>query len=224
MDITGQKTRSRPRPDRTGRTAPAWLVPAGLILLSLIPVLAGAARVTELAGGAVVTERNARFLESPVPVVLHIVGATVYSLLGAFQFLPALRRRGRRWHRAAGRVLFPAGLLAAVSGLWMTLFYALPPSDGPFLLVLRLLFGGGMALSLLLGVRAVLHGDIAAHGAWMTRAYALGLGAGTQALILIVPELLSTPPGPTLRAALMGAGWVINLAVAEFVIRRRHRA
>ena len=27
----------------------------------------------------------------------------------------------------------------------------------------------------------------------------------------------------TVRALLMGAGWVVNLAVAEVVIRRRHR-
>jgi uncharacterized membrane protein len=199
-------------------------VPAGLILLSLIPVLAGAVRLTELTGGAGITQRNARFFDSPVPVVLHIVGATVYTLLGAFQFVPALRRRGRRWHRISGRILFPAGVTAAATGLWMALFYLLPASDGPLLLTFRLLFGGVMLLSLALGVRAVTHGDIAAHGAWMTRAYAIGLGAGTQALILILPELLSMPPGQTARALLMGAAWVINLAVAEFLIRRRHHA
>ncbi|MHA7238639.1 DUF2306 domain-containing protein [Arthrobacter sp. TMS1-12-1] len=203
---------------------PSWLVPVGLILLSLIPVLAGAARLTELGGGAEVTARNARFVAVPVPVVLHILGATLYTVLGAFQFLPSLRRGRRTWHRMAGRILFPAGLAAALSGLWMALFYELPPSDGGLLLAFRLLFGIGMAVSLLLGVRAVLRGDIGAHGAWMTRAYAIGAGAGTQALILIVPELLGSPPGVTPRALLMGAGWAINLGVAEVVIRRRGRS
>ncbi|MHA7189775.1 DUF2306 domain-containing protein [Arthrobacter sp. MDT2-16] len=223
MDTTGQKARPPVSPRTTGRRTPAWVVPAGLILLGLIPVLAGAARLTELTGGADITARNARFFDSPVPVVLHIVGATLYSLLGAFQFVPSLRRRGRRWHRIAGRILLPAGLVAAGSGVWMALFYVLPPSDGPLLLAFRLVFGSGMALSLVLGVRAVMRGDIGAHGAWMTRAYAIGLGAGTQALILILPELLASPPGVTVRALLMGAGWVVNLAVAEVVIRRRHR-
>jgi hypothetical protein len=198
-----------------------WLVPAGLIFLSLIPVIAGAARLTELTGGGAVTERNARFFDSPVPVVVHIVSVTVYSLLGAFQFVPSLRERKRRWHRIAGRILLPAGLLAALSGLWMTVFYTLPPTDGPLLLVVRLVFGAAMAASLLLGLRAVLRRDFRQHGAWMTRAYAIGLGAGPQALILIVPELLSTPPGTTMRALLMGAAWVINLAVAEYCFRKR---
>lgn len=203
------------------RRRPEWLVPAGLIFLSLIPVIAGAARLTELTGGAAMTERNARFFDSPVPVVVHIVSVTVYSLLGAFQFVPSLRERKHRWHGMAGRIVLPAGLLAALSGLWMTVFYTLPPSDGALLLVLRLVFGSAMALSLLLGLRAVLRRDFRRHGAWMTRAYAVGLGAGTQALILIVPELLSSPPGTTMRALLMGAAWVINLAVAEYCIRRR---
>jgi len=76
-------------------------------------------------------------------------------------------------------------------------------------------------VSLILGLRAVLRRDFTRHGAWMTRAYAIGLGAGTQALILIVPELLASPPDATTRGVLMGAAWVINLVVAEYFIRRR---
>ena len=106
----------------------------------------------------------------------------------------------------------------------MAVFYTLPPSDGQLLLILRLIFGSAMALSLVLGVLAILRRDFARHGAWMSRAYAIALGAGTQALILIVPELLSSPPDVTMRAVLMGAAWVINLAVAEYYIRRRHVA
>lgn len=221
MDATRHITPPDPAAGPRTRIAPVWLVPTGLILLSLIPVLAGAARLTDLMAGSPVDAANARFVASPAPVVLHVVGATSYSLLGAFQFVPALRRRGRRWHRLAGRILFPTGLVAALSGLWMAMFYELPAHDGQLLLLFRLLFGAGMALSLILGVRAIVAGDRAAHGAWMTRAYALGLGAGTQALILIVPELLGDPPGATPRALLMGAGWAGNLAVAEMLIRRR---
>src|SRR5262245_165828 len=117
-------TRTTPRT----RTRRQWPVPAGLIALSAIPVLAGALRIGALAGGAKVTEQNARFFASPVPVVLHIVGATVFCMVGAFQFVPSLRRRS--WHRVAGRIVLPCGVVAALSGLWMAVFYPLPPSDG----------------------------------------------------------------------------------------------
>jgi uncharacterized membrane protein len=211
------------RPGPQGGPRSRWVVPAALIFLTLIPVVAGGVRLTELTGGAPITPRNERFFNAPIPVVAHIVSVTAYSLLGAFQFVPALHRGRRSWHRAAGRILIPAGLLAALSGLWMTLFYALPPSDGLILLIFRLVFGTAMLVSLVLGIFAIRRRDFAVHGAWMTRAYAIGVAAGTQSLILIVPELLTGPPDVTSRAALMGAAWMINLAVAESVIRRRAR-
>ena len=37
-----------------------------------------------------------------------------------------------------------------------------------------------MAASIVLGFTAIRRGDVARHRAWMTRAYALALGAGTQ--------------------------------------------
>jgi hypothetical protein len=224
VNVTRQIAPHQPQIKASRRRRPSWLVPAGLILLSLIPVIAGAARLTELSVGAAVTERNARFFDSPVPVVIHIVSVTIYSLLGAFQFVPSLRRGRRSWHRAAGVILLPAGLLTALSGLWMAVFYELPPSDGQLLLILRLIVGSAMAVSLILAVMAIVRRDFIQHGAWMTRAYAIALGAGTQAVILIVPELLASPPDATTRAVLMGAAWVINLAVAEYRIRRRHVA
>jgi hypothetical protein len=195
-----------------------WPVPTALILLSVIPVLAGAARLTELTGGAAVTAQNARFFASPIPVVVHIVSVTVYSLLGAFQFVPGLRGR-RGWHRFAGSILIPAGLLAAVSGLWMSAFYALP--DGTADVPIRLFFGSAMLVSLFLGIVAVRRRDFVRHGAWMTRAYAIGVGAGTQAFVISGWLLVVGMPGELGRALLMALAWVINLAVAELVIRRR---
>ncbi|MFF2028654.1 DUF2306 domain-containing protein [Arthrobacter sp. NPDC058192] len=197
-----------------------WPVPAGLILLSLIPVIAGAARMTELTGGAAITPQNARFFASPGPVVTHIVSVTTYCLLGAFQFVPSLRGR-RGWHRIAGRVLAPAGLLAALSGLWMAAFYPLPAGDGPVLFVLRMVFGSAMLASLILGVVTIVRRDFVRHSAWMTRGYAIGVAAGTQALVSLPWMLLVGPPDELTRAILLGSAWVINVAVAELVIHRR---
>jgi predicted membrane protein DUF2306 len=150
--------------------------------------------------------------------VAHIVSVTMYSLLGAFQFVPSLRRR-RGWHRIAGRILIPAGLLAASSGLWMSVFYPLP--DGHTDVPLRLFFGSAMLVSIVLGLVAIRRRDFVRHGAWMTRGYAIGVGAGTQALVSIPWLLLVGPTDVPTRAVLLGAGWVINVAVAEYVIRRR---
>ena len=78
-----------------------------------------------------------------------------------------------------------------------------------------------VVVSIVLGFAAIRRGDVRRHRAWMMRGYALALGAGTQVLTLLVGELIAGPPGEFSRALLMGAGWVINLAVAEWAIRKR---
>jgi len=55
----------------------------------------------------------------------------------------------------------------------------------------------------------------------MMRGYAIGLGAGTQVLVLMVGEMIAGKPNELSRALLMGLAWMINLAVAEWVIRKR---
>jgi uncharacterized membrane protein len=204
--------------------ATQWLPTVGLIVLSLIPVLAGAVRLTELMGGPEITANNARFVASPIPVTVHIVSVTAYSLLGAFQFVPSLRRRKQSWHRIAGRILVPAGLLVAVSGLWMSAFYPRPAGDGESLVVVRLIVGSAMLASIVLAVLAIRRRDFTSHGAWMTRAYAIALGAGTQVFTILPWVVIFGPIGAAdelPRTVLMTAAWVINLAAAEYLIRRR---
>jgi uncharacterized membrane protein len=205
----------------TGRAD--WLIPTGLIALALIPVVAGVVRLTLLAAGGPLTAENARFFGAPVPVVLHIISVTIYSLLGAFQFAPGFRRRRPDWHRAAGRVVAIAGLGTATSGIWMASSYAIVPADSALLHGFRLFFGWAMVLAIALGVVAILRKDVAAHQAWMRRAYAIGLGAGTQALIQIPPLVLVGEPNDMSRALMMGAGWVVNVVVVEWLIRARSR-
>src|SRR6478672_3045417 len=144
------KPRSQNSKAPTKAASATWLV-AALLALSAIPLGAGAFRLAELARGAAITPANARFFASPLPVVLHIVCACVYALLGAFQFAPGFRRHQPGWHRAAGRILVPCGLVVGLSGLWMTVFYPHPAGDGALLLALRLLFGSAMVASIVLG-------------------------------------------------------------------------
>lgn len=197
-----------------------WLLPAALLALNAIPFAAGVRRLLELGTGAAVTADNARFLAAPTPTVLHLLCASAFGIVGAFQFVAPFRRRRPGWHRAAGRVLTAFGLLAALSGLWMTVFFPRVEGDGELLDVFRLVFGIAMALCMLLGFMAIRRRDVASHRAWMTRGYAIGIGAGTQVVVHIPWLLLGGKPGTLARALLLGAGWAINLALAEWIIRR----
>jgi hypothetical protein len=218
MTITTTKARA----GASGRAD--WLIPLGLIALALIPMAGGVFRLTMLHGGAAITPENARFFASPLPVILHIASASLYCVLGAFQFVPGILRRYPVWHRLAGRVLLLAGLPAAFSGIWMASFYAIVPADSPLLHAFRLSFGAAMAASLVVGFLAILRRQVSAHQAWMRRAYAIGQGAGTQALTQIPLVMLFGKLEPNTLALAMGGAWVLNLAVAEWLIRRKQPA
>ena len=194
-------------------------MPVGLLLLSAIPVLAGTLRLVQLVGGPELIPADQRFAGFPLPLVAHIVGASTYALVGVLQFVPRFRRNHLDWHRRAGRVLAVAGLLVAGSAFWMTLFYEPKPGTGDLLFLLRLVFAAAMTGSLVLGVTTIRRGDVAGHRAWMIRAYAIGLAAGTQAFTVGVGGALFGT-GVVQRDLAMGAAWMINLAVAEWVIRR----
>jgi uncharacterized membrane protein len=206
------------RPTRSTRST-GW-VPFALVALVLVPAIAGSLRLVELAGGPHLLPANPRISTSPVPVVVHIVCAVGYAIVGAFQFSAALRRRQPGWHRVAGRVVVVLGLAVAVSALWMTQFYPRQPGTGELAYAFRLGFGSAMAASIILGFTAIRRSDVARHRAWMTRAYALALGAGTQVFTQGIGTAVFGTSELTTDLSL-GAGWAINLAVAEYVIRRR---
>lgn len=203
-----------------------WTVITGLWLLALIPSVAGGVRAAQLAGGVARTAANARFVDMPAPVLVHIAGAVLYSFLGALQFAPGFRRRHRTWHRVTGRVLLVAGVAVALSGLWMTTFYDLPRGDNTATNAARYVVGMAMLASLVLGFAAIRRRDLPAHRAWMTRAYALAMGAGTQVLtsLPLIPVDADGPAYPAWRSVAMISAWVLNLAVAELVIRRARPA
>lgn len=199
-----------------------WMIPTGLVTLSLLPASAGLLRLSQITQG-IVTEENARFLAAPWSASLHMVAVIIFSILGAFQFAPGFRQRSIRWHRMAGRIVLPAGFIVSLSGLWMTLTYPWVGFDGPELYALRILVGLLMTLFLSLSLHAILKRSIPQHKAWMIRAYALGLGAGTQVLTHIPWFLFPDQQSELFRTLCMGAGWGINGIVAECIIRWPYR-
>ncbi|WP_419998283.1 DUF2306 domain-containing protein [Streptomyces boninensis] len=150
-------------------------------------------------------------------VVAHVLTAGTALVLGPLQFIPAVRAH-RRLHRAIGRAYLLAGVLPAA-------LTAIPVA----LLSDRLLTQIGLITPALgwlatgwLAVQSARTRDYEAHRAWMQRNYALTFLAVTSRAV--VPLLLLAQLGD--HAADMipvgqVLGWIINLAVAELLIRRR---
>lgn len=109
------------------------------------------------------------------------------------------------------------GLVVAFSALWLTLFYPRQENTGDLLYLFRLLAASGLGASILLGFTAIRNREVARHRAWMIRAYALALGAGTQVFTQGIGEAVFGA-GAIRTDLMLGSAWVINLAVAEWVI------
>lgn len=201
-----------------------WATLVGLVVLSLVPCLGGMLRLFELFSDMRIMPENPRIETVPAPVVFHILSVVFYCLVGIAQFLPTVRKNHPQWHRRCGYLLVVAGIVSALSGLWMTHFYAFSKElQGPLLYVVRLIVSILMIGSLWLGIRAILKRNVAQHQAWMIRAYALGQGAGTQVFVMLPWALVIGEPTGLMRDMLMTFSWVINVIIAEIVIYRSQK-
>lgn len=201
-----------------------WFILTGLLLLSFVPCIGGIFRLVELGFGISLEflPENPRVQSAPIPVEFHLISSIPYCILGAFQFLPSIRRNHLKWHRLAGKFLVFAGLTSALSGLWMTHYYSFPESlQGNLLYFVRIFVGLSIIGSILFGLSFILKKRIAQHQAWMIRAYALAQGAGTQVLISIPWLLTVGEPSGFTRDILMTVAWVINMIVAEWIINKQ---
>jgi hypothetical protein len=199
-----------------------WALLALIFIYSFVPTFGGLFRVVELLGGSAIVPENPRAIAYPLPIVLHILSSFLFCLLGALQFLPSIRRWHLGLHRMTGKVIAAAGCLSALTGMWMTHVFASPQElQGVLLYWVRIVLSFSMIGLIAWAVIAVRSGNILGHGSAMFRAYAIGQGASTQALlgtgwiVVFGIELM----GPW-RDVMMVSAWCINLLIAEFLISK----
>ena len=122
-------------------------------------------------------------------------------------------------HRLTGRVFVAAGLVLALSAL--RLLAEFPAPSTWILTSARLAAGAGLAAALITALVAVRRLNIARHRAWMIRAYAIGMGAATISFIMLPIYLITGKAVEGYASDLLFLlSWVINLSIAEWVIRR----
>lgn len=202
-----------------------WVVLVVIFVYSFIPVVGGLIRVLELAGGPQIAPENPRALLAPTPIILHILSSFLFCVVGAVQFLPSFRRQRPIAHRIIGRVTAAAGCVSALTGLWMTHFYAFPEAlQGAALYWVRIVLGTAMIGLIIWAVIAIRSRNVFQHGASLVRAYAIGQGASTQAFFGIawIIAVGSEAMGPP-RDGLMIFAWVVNLLAAEIFIHAKLR-
>ncbi|MDM7944538.1 MAG: DUF2306 domain-containing protein [Hydrogenophaga sp.] len=200
----------------------AFARPAPLVLLLAfltgIPVVMAAFRLVQIPLGAL-PEDSLRLAGVPLSLFLHSLGGVLFGVLGPLQFVLTIRRRWGMLHRLTGRVFVLAGVAMALAGLGL-LFQVQSLSTG-LLDAARGVFSLALMLALGMGVAAARARDMARHRAWMVRAYAIGMGPGTVALVMFPIYLITGAPVVGLVADIVFVGqWLTTMALAEWVIRR----
>ena len=199
-----------------------WTILGLIFVYSFIPAFGGLLRVLELAGGPAIAPENPRALAIPFPIILHILSSFLFCIVGALQFLPSIRRHSPAAHRVLGLAVAIAGCISAASGMWMTHSYVFPEDlQGSLLYWVRIVIGSLMVGFIGWAVIAIRSRNVFQHRASMLRAYAIGQGASTQAILGIgwIIVFGTEPLGP-LRDGLMVLAWGSNLLIAEVLIGR----
>jgi uncharacterized membrane protein len=159
-------------------------------------------------------------------LVVHVLTAAVALALGPLQFVPRVRAH-KRVHRSIGGTyllggVLPAALTAVPVALW----------SGNLLTQVGLVTAAVLWLVTgTLAYRAARRRDFAAHRAWMMRNYALTFLAVTARILVPLVLLAQTPFGgadagsigeraPAMIPVGQTLGWIVNLVVAEILIRR----
>jgi uncharacterized membrane protein len=162
-------------------------------------------------------------------LVVHIFAAAVALVLGPLQLMSRVRAR-RRVHRTVGRVYLLAGVLpSAVTAIPVAVWSGrLLTQIGLTTAAVLWLITGGLAY------RAARRHDFTAHRDWMMRNYALTFLAVTSRVLVPLLLLIQVPfnadnagsigeNAPAMIPIGQTIGWIINLVVAESVIRRLRR-
>lgn len=193
-----------------------------LIFLTAIPVLNSLYQAFLIPSGAYPKE-SAHLGVAPVSWFIHVLAGFAFGIAGPVQFVRAVRNRFGALHRVSGRIFVLSGAVIGFSGL--SILAQVVSQRTPMVDIARGLFGMALLVALAMAMIAIRNRDFRRHRAWAIRSYAIGMGLGTVALVFIPLYIVTGQPpiGPT-SDILFVVTWVMNIVVAEVIIRRSSRA
>ena len=151
---------------------------------------------------------------------VHVFTSMFALAAGFTQFAPDILRRRPQIHRWMGRLyVLDVALVTGPAGLIMARFANGGLSSRIAFGVLAVLWIATTAIAW----RCVMRRDFVSHREWMIRSYALTISAVTLRLWKLVLALALAPNPMDLYRVVAWLGWVPNILIAEWMIRRMRR-
>ena len=161
------------------------------------------------------------FARYPALTLVHILPGMLFMVLGPIQLSARIRRRNRQLHRVLGRVYMACALVIGVTALVMSV--GMPAIGGVVQAAATTVFAIYFLFALGRAFWHIRRREIAAHRAWMIRAFAIGLAVATIrpiiGLFFATSGLSGLGPGQFFGIAFW-IGFLLHLLVAEFWLRR----
>jgi uncharacterized membrane protein len=193
-----------------------------LVFLTAIPVLNSLVLVFQIPSG-IYSKESVHLAVAPVSLFVHALAGVAFGIIGPVQFVRALRHRFGALHRVLGRIFMLSGATIGLSGL--SILAQVTSQRTPMVDIARGFFGLALLIALAMAIVAIRNRDVLRHRAWVIRAYAIGMGLGTVALVFIPLYIVTGQPpiGPT-SDILFVVSWLLTIAFAEVVVRRSSRS
>ncbi len=199
-------------------------IPLALFLafLTAIPILNSLFLAFQIPSGTL-AEDSAHLGVAPISLFVHVLAGLAFGITGPMQFVRALRNRFGALHRVSGRIFVLSGVVIGLSGL--SILAQVVSQRTPMVDIARGLFGLALLVALAMALIAIRNRDFRRHRAWAIRSYAIGMGLGTVALVFIPLYIVTgQPPVGLTSDILFVVTWVMNMVVAEVIIRRSSRS
>lgn len=193
-----------------------------LAFFTAIPVVTALINVVQIPSGTYPKD-SAHLAVAPISWFAHVLAGVAFGITGPVQFVRALRHRFGALHRMSGWIFVLSGALLGLSGL--SILAQVTSQRTPLVDIARGLFGLALLIALALAMVAIRDRDFLRHRAWAIRAYAVGMGLGTVALVFFPIYMVTGQPPIGLAAdMLFVASWVLTIAFGEVVIRHSSRS
>lgn len=187
----------------------------GLTILVLL--IFAAIRVVETYSGVPTADLfKARYIQHQIVSAIHMFTGIAFVLFAPLQFITKFRNKNLRLHRILGRVLVSFALIAGIYG--MVSAVVLPAFGGITTETAVWFFGPIFIFSIARAFWCIRKRKIAQHREWMIRAFALGIGVGTQRIVVGLFIGFGGYPMVEIFGTALWLGFGLNLLVAEIWI------